>query len=507
MENFHSKTIEDVLNDLKTSLKGISSQEASSRVSTYGYNELKESKKKTKLALFLEQFKNFLVLILIAAAIISIFIKEIKDAILIMLIVIFNGIFGFIQEYKSEKAIEALKKLTSLNATVIRDGKQIQIPTKELVPGDIVLLEEGSKIPADCRLIEVINLETQEASLTGESTPVSKITSLIKEDAPIADQKNMVFSSTIVTRGRGKAIVVKTGMNTEIGTIASLIQKQQEELTPLQQKLEVLGKKLGIASLVICGIIMIVLLFTKESLLEALIISVSLAVAAIPEGLPAIVTISLALGVQRMSKKNALIRKLPAVETLGSTNVILSDKTGTITKNEMTVKKIYTGNLLIEVTGSGYENKGQFTLNNKKHYSKDLEQLLIIGMLCNNASVDFSKKQIIGDPTEASLIVSASKAGLNKNEIETQFKRLQEIPFDSEKKYMATIHEKGNKKFLYVKGAPDMIIDLCAYVLINNKQVKLDSKKKKQILDTNNQLASEALRVLGFAYKEGNVKM
>ncbi len=506
MDSYHSKKVGDVLKELKTSLNGLSQDESSKRLSSYGYNELKEVKKKLKFQLFIEQFKNFLVLILVFAAIISFFIKEVTDAVLIFLIVIFNAYFGFIQEYKAEKAIEALKKLTSLNATVIRDGKQIQILTKELVPGDIILLDTGSKVPADSRLIEISSLETQEASLTGESTPVIKTLSVIKEDAVIADQKNMVFSSTIVTKGHGKAVVVRTGMNTEIGKIATLIQKQEDELTPLQEKLDRLGKKLGMGALGICAVILILLLLKEGPILGSLLIAVSLAVAAIPEGLPAIVTISLSIGVKRMIKKNVLIRKLPAVETLGSTNVIISDKTGTLTKNEMTVKKIYVDNSIIEVTGSGYENKGDFFLNGKKYSSKELELLLKIGLLCNNSSLNFDKNELIGDPTEVSLIVSASKLGLKKADVESENKRIGEIPFEAEKKYMATLNQDSDKEFLYVKGAPDVILHLCSHILIKNKKIKLDSKKKNEILDVNDKFSKEALRVLGFAYKETNEK-
>lgn len=506
MESFHSNRIEHVLSELKTSIKGLSGEEAKNRLSIYGYNELKEAKKKSKFKLFIEQFENFLVLILLFAAIASFFIKEVTDSILILLIVIFNAIFGFVQEYKAEKAIEALKKLTSLNANVIRYGKQIQIQTRELVPGDIILLEEGSKIPADARLIEINNLETQEASLTGESIPVLKTTSVMKADTPIADQKNMVFSSTIVTRGRAKAVVVKIGMGTEIGKIATLIQTQEEDLTPLQIKLESLGKKLGIAALSICSIILILLLFTGNSILDAFIVAVSLAVAAVPEGLPAIVTISLSLGVKRMIKKNALIRKLSAVETLGSTNVIISDKTGTLTKNEMTVKKIYVNNVVINVSGSGYSNKGDFTINSKPYSSNELELLLKVGLLCNNSSINYEKKEIIGDPTEVALLVSATKYGLNKTEVEVNSKRIGEIPFEAEKKYMATLNQDAKQNFLYVKGAPDVIINMCSYVLVNNKKIKLDAKKKKEILEVNDKFSKEALRVLGFSYKEANNK-
>ncbi|MEK6974632.1 MAG: calcium-translocating P-type ATPase, PMCA-type [Nanoarchaeota archaeon] len=504
MVHFHSSSIEDILKNLNSSEKGLTSTEAKKRLSEYGFNEIREAKRKPIYILFLEQFNNFLILILLIAALLSVFVGEFKDALLILIIVFFNGVFGFIQEFKSEKAIEALKRLTALNATALRDNKQVKIPAKELVPGDIVIIEEGSKVPADCRLIEVYTLQTQEASLTGESSPINKSISVLKEDAVVADQKNMVFSSTIVTSGKAKAMIVKTGMETEIGKIANLIQKQKEEQTPLQQKLNDLSKKMGVIALFICTFILVMLVLKGDSLLSAFLLAISLAVAAVPEGLPAIVTISLALGVQRMSKRNALIRKLPAVETLGSTNIILSDKTGTLTKNEMTVRKIYCSNKIIEVAGIGYSNKGSFITGKK---IPDLEKLLTIGLICNNAFVDFNKKQITGDPTEASLIVSASKYGLDKEKIDSSYKKLDEIPFNPENKYMATINGYNNKKILFVKGAPDIIIDMCSFILIGNKKIRLTDIKKREILEVNNKFGEEALRVLGFAYKENDSKL
>lgn len=506
MKSYSSESVEYTLKDLNSSTKGLSENEVNSRLQVYGLNEIKKRKDNIVLKLIINQFSNFLVIILVIAAIISYFLNDHKDFFLIIVIVILNSILGFIQEYRSEKAVEALKKLSSLKSRVIRDDKITEIDTKFLVPGDIILFEEGSKIPADARIIESINLETQESSLTGESMPIEKTISVLDKISSIADQKNMVFSSTIVTRGRGKAIVTSTGMNTEIGRIAKLIGTEHKNYTPLQNKLNSLGKKLGIFSLIICFMIMITILYTSNNLMLALMLSLSLAVAAIPEGLPALVTISLALGIQRMSKKNAIIRKLPAVETLGSTNVIVSDKTGTLTKNEMTVKKIYVDNSEIEVNGSGYNKIGSFSYDKLSVNERDLDLLLSIGVICNNSDFNSSKNSIIGDPTEASLLVSASKVFIEKEEIDKLYKRIKEISFDSKKKYMATINEKDNKESLYVKGAPDVLLKLSSHILINGKKIKLDEKLKQSILDKNHEFSNNALRVLGFAYKENNVE-
>ncbi len=435
--------------------------------------------------------------------IISLVIGETLDAIVIGIILILNAIMGFVQEYRAEKAIEALKKLTSLKATVIRENKQKDIDAINLVPGDIILLETGDKIPADSRLIEVVNLETQESSLTGESTPITKDNKVLPEKTLIADQNNMVFSSTIVTKGRAKAIVIKTGMSSEIGKIATLIQEEKEKLTPLQIKLKQLGKWLGIATIGIVIIVFFVGILSGKEKIEMLIAAVSLAVAAIPEGLPAVVTISLALGVQRMVKRHALVRKLPSVETLGSTTVICTDKTGTLTCDQMTVRKIYSNNKVIEVSGSGYEKKGVFLINNKIIDHKPLNLLLKIGTLCNDASV--TEEGVIGDPTEAALIVSAAKASLLKVDLEKKNPRLQEIGFDSVRKRMSTLHKIDNKKVIYCKGAPDIILELCDRININGKVLRLTRPLKKKILKQNEELAKEALRVLGFAYKDSSV--
>ncbi|PIN78767.1 ATPase, partial [Candidatus Woesearchaeota archaeon CG10_big_fil_rev_8_21_14_0_10_33_12] len=399
-------------------------------------------------------------------------------------------------EYKAEKSIEALKKLASLKATVIRDGKKERILAKDLVLGDIIRLEEGEKIPADARLIEVISLETHESALTGESTSVAKEISEIKGKKSIAEQSNMVFSGTVITRGRGKAIVIRTGMRTEIGRIAEMMQSEEKEQTPLQLTLAKLGKLLGIAVIIVCIIVFLTGLLRGNNAVEMFKSAIALAVAAIPEGLPAVVTITLALGVTRLVRKNALIRKLHSVETLGCTNVICTDKTGTLTKDEMTVKEIFVNNKLIKVTGQGYSTEGLF-LDSKPG---DYELLLRISSLCNNASI--SNEKILGDPTETALLVCASKASLSREELEQEFPRIHEIPFDSERKMMTTIHQNKNKEIAFVKGGPKQVIDNCSFYYENGKIIKLTKSKKDEFLEKNREMASKALRVLAMAFRE-----
>ena len=495
---YHSQDIKAVFNELKTTENGLTTTEVNKRLKQYGYNEIEEKRKISPLEIFISQFKSFVVIILIIAVIVSLLINEILDAIVIAAILIINSILGFIQEYRAEKSIEALKKLSPQKARVLRDGRVNEILAKFLVPGDIILLESGYKIPADSRLIEIIDLATQEASLTGESTSVNKSIEKLKEDLQVADMKNIVFSSTDVVRGKGKAVVIGTGNNTEIGKIAKLIEEAQTEETPLQKQLSVLGKFLGVLTIIVTVIVFLTGMLRGGEFGEIFITSIALAVAAIPEGLPAVVTISLALGVRRMIKRNSLIRKLPSVETLGETNVICSDKTGTLTMNQMTVTKIYVNNKIINVTGSGYKVEGKFSEDPKK-----FSLLLRIGALCNNASIN---KKIIGDPTEASLLVSAAKADLYKEKIEKLFPRINEIPFTSERKLMSTIHKLGNKKIIYTKGSPEKILGLCNKIWIDNKIYPLTTKKKKEILSINDILAGSALRVLGFAYKENSDK-
>ncbi len=499
--DFHAVDAKKVLAELNSTQEGLSSEDAKKRIEQYGFNELKESGKISPIMIFIRQFKSIVVWILVAATIISIFLGEYVDSVVILIVLLLIGVLGFIQEYKAEKAIDALKKMASLKAIVLRDGKKTEIDSKDIVPGDILLLETGNKIPADARIIENINFQTQEATLTGESTPVRKTENVCSEKAILAERKNIVYSGTIVTAGRAKAVVVGTGMNTEIGKIADLIQKTKPEPTPLQKKMDELGKVIGYVTICISIVVFAVGWFLHEGTwIEMLRTSASLAVAAIPEGLPAVVTITLAIGTQRMLKRHALVRKLPSVETLGSTTVICTDKTGTLTMNEMTVKNVYANNKIIDVSGIGYEIKGDFLHNDKQVDDKELMLLLKIGTLNNNA--EHRDGKIIGDPTEGALIVSAGKKGHNKAELEKIHKRIDEIEFTSERKIMTTVHQNEGRKIVFSKGAPDILLEKCDFIYENGKVRKITAQDKERILDVNVKFAQKALRVLGFAYKD-----
>lgn len=490
--------------------EGLSSNDAQKRLRKYGKNELISKEGPTLFEMFLEQFKDFLVIILIVASIVSALIGEVVDSAVIILIVILNAIIGVIQEFRANKAMEALKKMAAPEAKVIRDGHLIEIPSSEVVPGDVVLLEAGNYVPADLRLVESINLKIDEASLTGESVPVEKNAEIIlNEEAPLGDRVNLAFMGTVVTNGRGKGVAVNTGMNTEIGKIAEMLQTYTEEETPLQKKLAEVGKTLGIACLVICGIVFCMGLFRGVPVLEMFMTAVSLAVAAIPEGLPAIITIVLALGMQRMVKRNAIVKKLHAVETLGSVTVICSDKTGTLTQNQMTVTKIYTNEKFYSVTGEGYNPQGEFYLNGKKvepNEDYNLRKLLMIGTLCNDSKLELIKEEnkwrVIGDPTEGAIVVAAAKAGIYSEDIEKDMPRLQEIPFDSERKRMTTFHPASNCYIACVKGAPDIILNLSTSIYKNGEVLPLTEEDKQNILNANHEMASQALRVLAIAYRE-----
>ncbi|MBI2658009.1 calcium-translocating P-type ATPase, PMCA-type [Candidatus Woesearchaeota archaeon] len=496
----HNKSTEQALKELGSSGKGLSDQEAESRLKEYGLNEIKESKKIPPWKIFLDQFKSVVLWILIAATLISAFLKEYIDAMVILIIIILIAVLGFILEYRAEKAIEALKKLSSLKATVIRNSQKREIDAKHLVPGDIISVETGNKVPADARLLEAFNLQAQEAALTGESQPVKKNTGTLPEKTAIADMKNMIFSGTVIVSGRANAIVAGTGMKSEIGKIATLIEEVRPEPTPLQKKMDKLGKFLGKVVIAVAVVIFAVgMLFHEKPLLDMLIFAVAVAVAAIPEALLAIVTMSLALGTQRMLKRNALIRRLPSVETLGSTTVICTDKTGTLTMNQMTVRKVFANGKIIDVTGSGYETKGQFLCKGKPVKTEEIEQLLLIGSLNNNS--ELKEGSVIGDPTEGSLIVSAEKAGIGKKDLDIEYPRTDEIEFTSERKLMTTLHSHHGEKLAFAKGAPEVILRLCSYILINGRVKKLAEKEKQKILDINREFANGALRVLGFAYK------
>ena len=506
--HWHTMQTAEVIKGIDTTVNaGLSLSEAENRLKKYGYNQLEEKEGVSPFMLFLGQFNNFIVWVLIAAAIVSGVLGEWIDALAIIAIVIINAIIGFIQEYRAEKSLEALQKMSAPFSRVTRNGEIHSIPSRDIVPGDVVLLEAGDYVPADGRLCSSFSFMTQEASLTGESTPVGKSTeTLTNPSLPIGDRKNMVFMGTSVTSGKGTCVIITTGMHTELGKIAGLIQEAGKEETPLQRKLEVFGKKLVYLCLGIVTIVFLLELWRNDPLLEAFLISVSLAVAAIPEGLPAIVTIALALGVQRMVKRHVLIRKLPSVETLGCATVICSDKTGTLTQNEMTVKKIFANGKTIDVSGTGYTPEGNFIITGKPLLEIDqkaLEKTLEIGVLCNNAHLkkEDTTWKVIGDPTEGAILSAAGKTGIWKETLDKQFPLFSEIPFDSERKKMSTI--RGIPPALQVceKGAPDVILQDCSKIYHDGTTRDLTENDIEVILNENNKMAGSALRILGVAYK------
>lgn len=507
-KNWHLMNTEEIIKELNTRLDGLAEKEVRERLKKYGFNEIKQEKKINPLKIFFNQFRDFLIIILLIATIISFALGETIDAIVIFIIIILCAILGFVQEYKSEKAIEALKKLSAPKAKVIRSGKIVEVNAKELTIGDVVVLETGDRVPSDGRIIEEINLQTNESSLTGESLPAKKtIFPLNDPGIPLADRVNMAYAGTTVTYGHGKMIVTSIGMNTEFGKIATMIQTMETEKTPLERKLEDVGKKLGVAVLSICFIIFLIGVLKGNDYLEMFIWSVSLSVAAVPEALPAVVTGALAIGTERMAKKKAVVRKLPAVETLGCVDVICSDKTGTLTKNEMTVREIYDNNSLIEITGEGYKPEGIFKKGSKiidPNENHHLKLMLTAATLCNDAVLEKedNKWKIIGDPTEGALVVASAKAGMDSVKLRNEHPRAAEIPFDMVRKMMTTVHASKDKKLVvYTKGAPEIILSLSTRILERGKVVKLTSSKKKKLMKIVDKMANDALRVLAFAYK------
>ena len=494
---YYQQTKHDVLEQLHTSEQtGLSESQVTQFLEQYGQNILQQKEKISPWMIFLQQFMSPLIIVLIAATWVSVAIGDTGGWIIILVIVLLNAIVGFIQEYKAEKSIESLKKMMSLQSTVLRDGKKKTIDSAQLVPGDIVILEEGDKIPADGYLLNLNNLETSEAALTGESLPVKKSLEVIVGEVSLGDQYNMVFSGTVVVKWFGMFVVVHTGMKTQIGNIATLIDTIEDKTTHLQKKLANLSKKLWWAVLIICLSVFIAYYgFHDMDMSSAFLAAVALAVAAIPEWLPTIVTIALSLGVKRMVKKNALMRKLPSVETLGSVTIICSDKTGTLTKNEMTVKELYLDQQLIEVTGTGYSFKGWFS-----DRTESLEQLLKIGVLCNHASIT-SEGQMIGDPTEGCLLVSAKKWWYDKQSF-IEYRYVDEIPFDSERKMMSSIYTYHDNYEIFVKWAVESLLPVCTQILDKGNVRPLTPEDKERILQHNQTFASQAMRVLWFAYKQ-----
>ncbi len=497
-KNWFNETVDETVKCLETDEeKGLNSSEVESRKEKYGLNELAAKKKKSTFVKFLEQFKDFMIIVLIISAVISgiVGVKQegisgITDTVIILVVVIVNAIIGVLQENKAEKSLEALQKLSSHVAKVIRNGKLEVVQSKELVPGDIVILETGDYVPADLRIIEAVNLKAQESALTGESVPVEKMAARIEDERiGLGDRINMLFSSSLITYGRGKAVVVETGMNTEVGKIADIINSAEEGETPLQGKLNKLGKTLGIVALIICFAIFGIGLLYGKDVIEMFLTAVSLAVAAIPEGLPAVSTIVLAIGVQRMVKKNAIVKKLPAVETLGSATVICSDKTGTLTQNKMTVEKIYYNNKLHDVKTF-----------KRKLGDEDLNKLIYTCMLCNDTKITENDK-LAGDPTETALVDLGFKLDY-EGTLYGQYPRIKEIPFDSDRKLMTTVHEADGKYIVYTKGGVDELLAKCTKYIING-EIKEDLEVfKEEIKKVNDKMASSALRVLAMAYKE-----
>ncbi len=547
VHDWHALKTEEVLDHLKVEGNGLTTEEAKRRQEYYGPNQLQEAPRPGFLQMLWEQLNNFVVILLIIASVVSALLGDFVEAAAIMAIVVLNAVLGIVQERRAEEALAALKKLAAPDAQVVRDGRRVSIPSYDLVPGDLVFLEAGNFIPADIRLLEAVNLRIEEASLTGESLAVQKnAATVLEKNVPLGDRKNTAFMGTVVSYGRGRGIVTDTGMRTQLGLIATMLQSVDTEETPLQRRLDQLGKSLSIASLILVAIVFIVALINSTNINElftgplayvtgyateitdVFIIAISLAIAAVPEGLPAVVTISLALGMREMIKRHALIRKLSSVETLGSATVICSDKTGTLTQNEMTVTRLWADGQFIEVTGKGYVPKGDFLVDGEKiEISKypAARTTLWLGALNNDASLETTGEKdsqqtyrIVGDPTEGAILVAAAKTGAAYVKIKEAYPREHEIPFDSERKRMITLHDifgpdpndlspfydenKKNWEVIDVKGAPDIVLDLCTqYQDMNDTPQPLDEAARKRILDANDLMTKDALRVLGLAYR------
>lgn len=510
IQNWWAQSGEEVGRHLNTDLhRGLSRSEAQLRLQEFGYNQLLEQKKVSALHLFFDQFSTVMVWILMGAALIAGVLEEWIDALTITIIVILNALLGFFQEYKAERSLVALRKMINPTSKVIRDGELRTLPSKDIVPGDLVLIEAGDRIPADGRFIQLFELSTQEAALTGESMPIHKTAASLEiSDLSIGDKRNMGFLGTAAVNGKGYMVVTETGLQTELGKISSLLQQGSEEQTPLQKRLQELGMHLVWICLGIVTLVFALGFIKQIPLVENLLISISLAVAAIPEGLPAIVTIALSIGVHKMAKCNALVRRLPSVETLGCTTVICTDKTGTLTQNEMTVRSIWMNNTFVDVTGIGYHPQGNFEIDHAVINPKDIPELLMalkIGVFCNSAElhqIHHAKDwTITGDPTEGALLALAGKASLFKKDLEKENLLLSEIPFDSERKRMSMIRQTHEGPMLFIKGATDILLAQAESILLNGKIEPLTAEHKKNILDANAYLANQAFRVLAVGYR------
>ena len=501
--SWYSLPSREVISELGSDASGLDEEEAKVRLGRFGYNELEREKKPSSLAIFLRQFKNVLVVILLAATLVSLALGETVDAVVILGIVLAVSLLGFFQEYRAERALEALKRMAALTATVVRGGLESEIPARELVPGDIVVLSVGDRIPADLRLIESVNLRVDEAPLTGESAPSEKGTDTVHQTTPLAERLCIAYAGTVVSYGRGKGVVFSTGQRTEFGKIASMMQAAPKVKTPLELRIERVGRVLGTVMVSVAILVLLLGLARGQPLLEMFLWAVSLAVAAVPEALPAVVTGGLAIGVRRMAKRNAIVRRLPAVETLGSTTVICSDKTGTMTKGEMTVRRIYVSQESYEVTGSGYESKGDILKRGTPVLNNDLALIAKVGVLCNDASLTLaSPPKIVGDPTEVALLVVAAKASERAEDLKADHPRIFEVPFTSERKRMTTVHKTPEGQLLYcIKGASEAVLPNCEAAYHQGGPIKMDEALAQRISDAAEQMTRDALRVLAFAYK------
>jgi Ca2+-transporting ATPase len=503
---WHALPIEAVFSRLKAAPAGLTAAEATQRLAEHGPNELQAAHRISPWMLLFEQFKNALIVILLVATGLSYFLEHGVEAIAIAVIVLFAVLLGFVQEYRAERAMEALRQMAAPTAVALRDEQEVEIPARDLVPGDVILLRAGDKIPADVRLVEAVNLQIEEAALTGESVAAEKHAApLANGELALGDRRNMAYAGTAATYGRGRAVVVATGMDTEFGKIAQMLQAIQTGKTPLQENLDKVGRTLARAALVIVAVIVALGVFRGQPFSKMFVFGIALAVAVVPEALPAVVTISLAIGVQRMVKRHALIRRLPAVETLGSVSVICSDKTGTLTKDEMTARRIFVAGQMLDVSGAGYEPHGQFTRDGLavEPSNNPLNLLLRAGALASDAHIVHSEPEgrwhVKGDPTEGALVAAAAKAGLNKADLESQFPRVNEIPFTSETKRMTTLHAGPGGAVAYSKGAPEIILDSCARQLTAEGETALDAASRAAILETAQRMANEALRILAVA--------
>jgi P-type Ca2+ transporter type 2C len=505
-EQWYNFDTEKTLQKLDSKLHGLTTAEAASRLSHFGPNLLERKKRTSPALVFLQQFMSPLIYVLLVAVAISFAVGHYTDGYVVIGVLLLNAIIGFVQETNAEKAMEALMKMAAPQARVRRDGVPKMVPSREIVPGDILLLETGDKISADARLLEVSNFKVNEATLTGESVAVDKLIRALPGDLTVAERKNMVFMGTIATYGRATAVAVTTGMGTEIGRIAGELQDVKPEKTPLQQSISKLSRYLIILFLGVCALLVLVGHFKGMEWLDVFLLAVAAAVSAIPEGLPAVVTVVLSIGMRSMARRNAIVRKLVAVETLGSATVICSDKTGTLTMNQMTVRRIYLDGRWIEVTGEGYAPQGDFLVDGQKidpASEPALELHLKIGALCNDSSLtmdDDRHYSVFGDPTEGALVVAAAKAGMEREKLNKDFPRIDEIPFQSEKLYMATLHHSDDRKRAYVKGAPEKILALSRYICRGESCIPLDNAEKQMIIDANDALAKNAMRVIATAY-------